>query len=44
MYFTAQHAGTIQSWVLATEYFKTVFLEIPLGANKAGFHLKGHIL
>ena len=26
-----------------TEYFKTVFLKIPLSANYAGFSLAGHI-
>ena len=26
-----------------TEYFKTVFLEIPLGVNLADFCLEGHI-
>ena len=26
-----------------TEYFKTVFLKIPLSANCAGFHSDGHI-
>ena len=25
-----------------TEYFKSVFLKIPLGANLAGFRLEGH--
>ena len=32
-YFTAQHTGTMQSWgrVFVTEYFKMIFLEIPLG-------------
>ena len=28
--------------VVVTEYIKTVFLEIPLGVNKAGFCLEGH--
>ena len=34
-YITAQHAGTIQGLglVFVSEYFKMVFLEIPLGAN-----------
>ena len=44
--FATQHIGTIQGWgqVFVTEYFKTVFLKIPLDANKAGFRLDGHIL
>ena len=44
-YFAAQHVGTIQGrgLVFVTEYFKMVFLEIPLGANKAGFCLEGPI-
>ena len=34
-YFAAQHISKIQGWglVFATKYFKSVFLEIPLGAN-----------
>ena len=46
-YFTAQHTGTIYvswGWVFATEYFKMVFLEIPLCVNKAGICLEGHVL
>ena len=43
--FTAKHTGTIQSWGrdFVTKYFKTVFLEVPLGVKKAGFCLEGHI-
>ena len=35
MYFAAQHVSTIQDrgLVFVTEYFKSVFLKIPLGAN-----------
>ena len=29
-------------WVFVTEYFKTVFLKIPLSVNKAGFCLEGN--
>ena len=40
---THKHNTKLRS-SFVTEYFKMVFLEIPLSATKAGFHLEGHIL